>query len=105
MFISSDIDDLKTLCSIPVFLSFPSLTCLNQFEERGFTVLENFLTDTEVEALRSECHALVEDMDPKEHHSIFKSHATVSSQYIQAWAKCLTFADIFKHSLLNKSMG
>nr|XP_054770438.1 phytanoyl-CoA dioxygenase domain-containing protein 1-like [Lytechinus pictus] len=38
-----------------------------QFEKDGFLVVENFLTKEEVESLKSECHDIVQKMDPKQH--------------------------------------
>ncbi|XP_030853176.1 phytanoyl-CoA dioxygenase domain-containing protein 1-like [Strongylocentrotus purpuratus] len=38
-----------------------------QFEKDGFLVVENFLTKEEVESLKTECHYIVQNMDPKQH--------------------------------------
>ena len=46
---------------------------LMQFWKNGYTVVENFLSEAEVNALKSECHQLVEDMNPEEHSTVFSA--------------------------------
>ncbi len=42
--------------------------------------VENFLTEDEVESLKSSCFKLVDDMDPREHKGVFSAtdHKQVS---------------------------
>ncbi len=50
-----------------------ALSCLWQFDKDGFAVIENFLNDEDVEALKQECWSLVENMNPDEHNTTFST--------------------------------
>lgn len=39
----------------------------------GYLVLENFVSNEDVEAMRKECYTLVEDMNPAEHQTVFST--------------------------------
>ncbi|CAH1785253.1 unnamed protein product, partial [Owenia fusiformis] len=42
-----------------------------KFNKDGYCVVENALSSDECDALRQECHDMIEEMDPKEHHTVF----------------------------------
>ncbi|ELT91970.1 hypothetical protein CAPTEDRAFT_183693 [Capitella teleta] len=44
-----------------------------KFADDGFVVFENFLSNDEIEALKTECHDLVEKMNPDEHNTVFST--------------------------------
>ena len=44
-------------------------------------MLENFLSDEDVEALKAECYDLVEKMDPAKYHTVFSTTKQVSQGY------------------------
>ena len=44
-----------------------------QFSEDGYAVIEDFLTDEDVEALKQECGRLVEEMNPDDHNTMFST--------------------------------
>ena len=44
-----------------------------QFERDGILVLEDFLSPTEVEAVRTEIHRIVENMDPATDRGVFST--------------------------------
>ncbi|XP_064616305.1 phytanoyl-CoA dioxygenase domain-containing protein 1 homolog [Liolophura sinensis] len=46
---------------------------LAKFKEDGYVVLDNFLTEDQIESLKSECWRLVEEMKPEEHSSVFET--------------------------------
>lgn len=43
------------------------LSNLLQFQDDGYLVLENFLTDTEVNEMKEAMNKIVEEMNPSEH--------------------------------------
>ena len=51
---------------------------LCQFYEDGLLVIENFASDEEIDAMRAECHELVEKMNPAEHQTVFSTTKQVS---------------------------
>lgn len=46
---------------------------IEKFQRDGYAVVEDFLSDSEIEALKAECHQLVEDMNPEEHSTVFSA--------------------------------
>ena len=55
-------------------------------------VLENFLSEEDIEALKNECYELVDEMDPTEHNTVFSGvkqvlimllYPIITSSYIQ----------------------
>jgi len=49
---------------------------ISQFKRDGFAVIENFVSEDDVNALKTECYDLIEDMNPAEHNTVFKSHSS-----------------------------
>lgn len=44
-----------------------------QFDRDGYAIIENFLTDEEVQSLRSAMAGIIDNFDPDEHKSIFRT--------------------------------
>ncbi|XP_065576682.1 phytanoyl-CoA dioxygenase domain-containing protein 1-like isoform X2 [Artemia franciscana] len=44
---------------------------LKKFEQDGFVIIEDFLTQVEIETLRTACSDIVDKLDPNEHKCIF----------------------------------
>jgi len=44
---------------------------MEKFKKDGYVVVEDFLSDDDIKDLKSECHKLVIEMDPKEHCPVF----------------------------------
>ena len=42
-----------------------------QFYDNGYLILTDFADETTVEALKQECHRLVDEMNPAEHNTVF----------------------------------
>ena len=70
------------MIKLPLFLLFGTLCfasdalvflLFSKFEEDGYVVIEGFLNDKDVEALKKECSNLIDDMNPEEHHTIFST--------------------------------
>ena len=43
-------------------------------------MLENFITDTEADQLRTDCYNLIEDMNPAQHQTVFSTTKQVESK-------------------------
>ncbi|XP_013388645.1 phytanoyl-CoA dioxygenase domain-containing protein 1-like [Lingula anatina] len=54
-----------------------------QFWDEGYTIIENFLSEEECDALKAECHDVIDKMDPKEHHAVFSctGHEQLKEDY------------------------
>ena len=46
-------------------------------------MIENFLEQNEVEALRNACHSLVESMDPEVHRGVFSAEAKDTQAHVK----------------------
>ncbi|KAH3801108.1 phytanoyl-CoA dioxygenase domain-containing protein 1-like [Dreissena polymorpha] len=44
---------------------------VKHFEDKGYLILPDFADDAMLEALKDECHRLVDDMNPEEHNTVF----------------------------------
>ena len=54
-----------------------------QFERDGILVIENFLDQEEVKALRNACDTLVENMDPEVHRGVFSAEAKDTQAHVR----------------------
>ncbi|XP_060599353.1 phytanoyl-CoA dioxygenase domain-containing protein 1-like isoform X1 [Ruditapes philippinarum] len=46
---------------------------VKQFQDEGYLILEDFVDDATVESLKSECHRLIEEMNPADHNTVFST--------------------------------
>jgi phytanoyl-CoA hydroxylase len=46
---------------------------MEKFKKDGYIIIDDFLSDDEIASLMSECHKLVDEMDPTQHRSIFST--------------------------------
>lgn len=89
---------------------------LEKFQTDGCVAVPNFLTNEEVESLRASCYQLVEEMNPKDHSTIFSTtdqQQAKSSYFLDSGDKVCYFFEpeafndkgdlkISKHLSLNK---
>ena len=71
-------------------MSFLSSSQLKEFQKNGMLVIEDFVNQNEVRAMRDEISRLVEEMNPTEHRGVFsttsRSQVCKSKNY-----RCLIF--------------
>lgn len=49
----------------------------DQYQDDGFAVFENFLTDGEIDDMKSSCKEIIEKFDMNEHRSVFEAEKQV----------------------------
>ena len=54
-------------------MSFLSSSQLKEFQKNGMLVIEDFVNQNEVRAMRDEISRLVEEMNPMEHRGVFST--------------------------------
>ena len=54
-------------------MSFLSSSQLKEFQKNGMLVIEDFVNQNEVKAMRDEISRLVEEMNPTEHRGVFST--------------------------------
>ena len=71
-------------------------------------MIENFLEQNEVEALRNACHSLVESMDPEVHRGVFSAEAKDTQAHVKlqisfdcVWKVILNFYPFYKFELIS----
>lgn len=52
-----------------------------QFDRDGYAIIEDFLTDEEVQSLRTEMANIMNNLDPNEHRSVFRTEDQVTVKY------------------------
>jgi len=87
---------------------------VKDYQENGYAIIKDFLSDDEVNALKNECREIVDCMDPKEHSTTFESGASHRKDYFVNSTNNISFffeKDAFgengklavdKHNSLNK---
>ena len=53
--------------------SYLTQSQIEEFHENGLLVIENFVNQNEVKAMKNEILKLVDEMDPKEHKGVFST--------------------------------
>ncbi|KAL8608177.1 hypothetical protein ACOMHN_016632 [Nucella lapillus] len=62
-----------------------------QFDREGYALIENFLTDEEVQSLRCAMADIVEKLDPAEHHTVFRTEHQFNDEYFISSADKISF--------------
>ena len=73
-------------------MSFLSSSQLEEFQKNGMLVIEDFVNQNEVKAMRDEISRLVEEMNPIEHRGVF---STTSRSQVCKSKKKLQVPDIY----------
>ena len=51
----------------------------DQFDDQGYAIIKDFLTEEEVQSLRNEMADIMKKLDPSEHRSVFRTVNQVTS--------------------------
>ena len=49
----------------------------HQFDREGYAIIQDFLSEEEVMSLRAEMATIIENLDPNEHRSVFRTENQV----------------------------
>nr|KAG5689864.1 hypothetical protein BaRGS_002375 [Batillaria attramentaria] len=71
-----------------------------QFEKEGYAIIENFLTEEEVQSLRNEMAHIMDNLDPSEHRSVFRTTDQFNDDYFMGSADKIRF--FFEDGALDK---
>ena len=52
----------------------------DQFDDQGYAIIKDFLTEEEVQSLRNEMADIMKKLDPSEHRCVFRTLNQVTSQ-------------------------
>ncbi|KAK7094392.1 phytanoyl-CoA dioxygenase domain-containing protein 1-like [Littorina saxatilis] len=71
-----------------------------QFDRDGYAIIEDFLTDEEVQSLRTEMANIMNNLDPNEHRSVFRTEDQCNDDYFMTSGDKIRF--FFEDGAINK---
>jgi len=81
-------------------MEFDYKKAAEQLERDGFAIIPDFLDEKEISSLRNRMYEIIEDMDPKEHNTVFSTTNQTRNDYFMTSGDRIAF--FFEEDALDK---